>query len=83
MWTEEDQEAALAWQELQDATCKHCGNPFDESMNPDNDGAYTVKTLVCHGCRAVQKAAHAAQESDNADVSGRQYVAVLERGVDG
>lgn len=77
LWTDEDVEAALAWQELQDATCRGCGNPLEESMNADNESAYVVKTLVCHGCRAVEKEAKKQQDT-GADMSGRRHISVLE-----
>lgn len=82
VWTEEDTEAALAWQAIQDSTCGGCGNPLAESMNPDNESGYRVTRLVCHGCRAREHAARDDQDTTNADTAGRRYLAVLdEQGV--
>ncbi|MGH3448678.1 MAG: hypothetical protein ACRDP4_13750, partial [Nocardioidaceae bacterium] len=65
MWTEEDRSLALEWQSEQDATCSGCGNPLDECMSPDHEGAYSVKRLVCHACKA---SAVAAADDQNAHV---------------
>lgn len=53
MWLPEDLAEQLAWQAEQRAKCDGCGQPKDESMNPDNDGAYEVTALRCHSCAAM------------------------------
>lgn len=76
-WTEDDVEAALAYQEWRDSICGGCGNPLEESMARESDGAYSVTVLVCHGCKAREEAVHAAQER-GANIAGRRYLAVLD-----
>jgi hypothetical protein len=48
-------------------------------MNPDNEGAYDTKTLVCHSCRAVEQEQQK-QQNAGADMSGRRIIAILRKG---
>jgi len=85
VWTEDDAELALAWQEITDRTCTGCGHPIDESMDPSTDGAYDVHPVVCNSCRAVQHRQEqdqklAQEHPDRIDLAGRRYVAELNEG---
>lgn len=73
-------EAILAFQVLHDATCQGCGNPLDESMNPDNEGRFATKVLVCYGCRSREESATSDQESPTTNTAGRRYLALLNDG---
>lgn len=50
LWLPEDTAYALAWQAEQDLTCDGCGQPTDESMSPEAEGAYKVSPKRCHAC---------------------------------
>lgn len=54
-WSEEDLGYALAWQAEQDAQCSGCGEPRDESMNPDNETLYAASTTRCYSCAAMAR----------------------------
>lgn len=35
-------------------TCDGCGQPIEESHDPDREGWYQVHELTCAGCRAKE-----------------------------
>ena len=54
-------EAALAWQAEQADVCAGCGHPHRESMDPENQGAYTASLVICHACAARDEKARSAE----------------------
>lgn len=51
-WTEDDVEYVLEWQRMQDAICPGCGQPREESFDPDYADAYVTHVRRCHACAA-------------------------------
>lgn len=80
MWTAEDTEAALVWQEAQDDLCGGCGQPRSESMAP-NGPDYEAHVLRCRACEARESVATQWQREENAQLAGAKF-AVIERGGD-
>ena len=76
-WLPEDTEAALAWQEEQDALCE-CGQPRSESMSPDGPD-YAVTALRCRACEAREAAAARWAKDEHAILHGIKF-AVTEEG---
>lgn len=60
-----DRAKALAWHLERAVTCSGCGFPLDETLAPENEGAYTATKVVCHACRARGHAAEAQGEHDD------------------
>ena len=85
MWTEDDAELALAWQEIVDRTCPGCGTSLDESTDPANERAYEARPIVCFNCRAIAHRQAADQETarqdpHRIDLAGRHLVGELIEG---
>lgn len=56
-WSEDDQQAALAWQSRDAARCKDCGT-HAEDWDPEQGGsrdAYHVVIRECQGCVELQR----------------------------
>lgn len=47
-WTEEDMAAALEQAHEERVTCRGCGLPLDETMDPARE--YDVELLACRAC---------------------------------
>lgn len=69
-WTEDDLEYVLEWQRMQDALCSGCGQPRDESFDPDYADAYEPKVLRCHACATAGRAADLSRKTFDGDVHG-------------
>lgn len=64
LWTEDDREKALAWQEMERQSCSSCGTRAEE-WDPDQGGdlrAYVAEDRVCLGCQTVES--HTAKKKD-------------------
>lgn len=57
-WLDDDLLAALEWQTEQAGRCKDCGQDLDASTARDNHDEYEAEGVSCHGCRAIDRAAH-------------------------
>lgn len=49
----------------EDATCKGCGHPYDESMQPSAEGAYRARLIACHACGELHKAQQGLQDEEH------------------
>ena len=56
-WTARDRELAKALLLYEDTECSGCGQPVEESLDPDREGWYVVEPVICAGCQALAKAA--------------------------
>lgn len=61
-WLDGDVEWALETQRWLDSLCPGCGNPRDECMDPELEGAYEAEAVRCHACTAREAAAAKAAE---------------------
>lgn len=75
-WLPGDTEAALAWQEEQDALCE-CGQPRSESMDPEGP-EYQASAWRCRACEARESAADRWQKDEHAILHGIKF-AVTQR----
>lgn len=57
LYLPEDLEAVLEWQQEQDLLCPGCGQPRDETMDPELQNAYRARALRCHACAAKARKA--------------------------
>lgn len=69
LWTEEDVDYALAWQREQNALCKGCGHPVDETGDKVNTMLYAAEETWCQGCAVIEWRRKALSDSD-IDLSG-------------
>lgn len=53
-WLDSDRAESLALLVEDALRCSGCGQPTDESMLDDAEGAYTVEPPVCHACAALE-----------------------------
>jgi hypothetical protein len=53
----------LEWQAEERMRCSSCGNPRDESMNPDSGIDYRAEWLLCKACETGDIATRDAQEA--------------------
>ena len=56
-WSEEDQQAALAWQTWEHSRCPDCGT-HEEDWDPDRSGsrdAFSAVAHICQGCVELQR----------------------------
>lgn len=58
----EDADLAVEWQIEQDLKCSGCGQPRDESMDPDNARHYIAEDVRCHACAAIGRRADASKK---------------------
>lgn len=79
MWTHEDVEYALAWQELDADKCGGCGQPRGESFDPANQDQYDVRALVCHACYAREQAFRSYSDGDGSRTDGLHLIPKLTR----
>jgi hypothetical protein len=49
-WLENDIEAVLEYQREQDLLCPGCGNPMDQTMDPEAQGKAIAHAIRCHYC---------------------------------
>lgn len=57
LWTQDDRDKALAWQEMDRLTCRGCGTRPEE-WNPNKGGdrnAYVAEVQVCPGCEVRER----------------------------
>lgn len=66
-WLDEDQDAALEWQEYDASLCSGCHHPRDESFAKENDDKYTAEVLTCHACASKDRLAHNRSQSREKD----------------
>lgn len=66
-WDEVSYAAALAWQTRRDRRCGGCGQPLDESTDPDRRDAYEAHQLHCGGCAAIARGERRLSESAGQD----------------
>jgi hypothetical protein len=76
LWLREDAEAVFEVHREKALTCPGCGNPRDESMDPEYEGAYNSRALVCHAC-AVRDRKQKNFTSGPHDPSGLYFTAEL------
>jgi hypothetical protein len=57
VFTDDDQDKALAWQAEQASLCGGCGLPLAETTDPANEYAYETEALRCFACRAKHRLA--------------------------
>ncbi len=50
LWLREDAEAVFTFLRERALECPGCGNPRDETMEREAEGAYNSRALVCHAC---------------------------------
>lgn len=56
-WDQDEQALMLALEEYRLLYCDGCGGSLEETMNPENEFAYTAKgPWLCWGCQAVGRA---------------------------
>ncbi len=67
MWLPDDTDEALAWQAEHDAACAGCGQPRDESFDPDLQHRWAAKALRCHACAAKRTVEREFAEADHTD----------------
>jgi hypothetical protein len=79
MWTATDLELALEWQAENNLRCGNCGQPMDESTDPDNARDYRADELTCYGCMVIELRRKALSEQE-VDMAG---VNIYARRVDG
>lgn len=77
LFTEEDTELALALQEVEDETCRGCGNPIPESHDVRNRDRYRVHVPKCFACEAKEIEIRTRTEG-GADHAGRSYIPYLD-----
>lgn len=46
--------------------CAGCGQPKNESYNPDSEGYYEIHDYTCQGCAAVEQDSKAHKDYDHA-----------------
>lgn len=51
-WSEQDRLLALALTAHEDSLCGGCGQPKDQAYNPDAQGWFEARAVVCAGCAA-------------------------------
>lgn len=51
-WLTEDTEAVLEYLREKALLCPGCGQPRDETMDPNAEGRFTSRALRCHACAA-------------------------------
>lgn len=64
LFTPADTRLAIELQTEEDLTCKGCGHPRDESMDPDHEQAYEIDEIYCDPCAA--KAEYQRQQGKDA-----------------
>jgi hypothetical protein len=74
LWLTEDTEAVFEYLREVKLSCPGCGNPRDESMDRDMEGAYHSQALVCHAC-AVRDRKQKQFTSGPHDPSGLYFTA--------
>lgn len=77
-WSEEDQDAALEWQEYQDSLCPGCGHPRHETFGPENRDKFDAEAHQCHACEVKQRKQRIWTQDENYDSDGIYIVAVEE-----
>jgi len=56
VWLDADRDEAVALLTVEADTCE-CGEPREQSMAMESDGAYAAEVVVCHACAALSRAA--------------------------
>lgn len=80
-WPAVDRALALALQMHEDGLCRGCGNPLDESADPDAVKAYEAHQPVrCHACTA--RSAKVEQYADASHPGALLYPVALKPGVE-
>lgn len=77
MWLDEDTQAALEWQEWDDARCSGCGHPRYEAWSPEMESAYEAVPMRCHACAERERAGKRLRKIDPDGTEGL-YVHVVE-----
>jgi hypothetical protein len=68
----------LAYLREEKLKCSGCGCPRDETMDLENEGAYSSEPLICHGCRSREKAEEAFRKG-NGDTAGAIFITEKKR----
>ena len=83
LWTADDLEAALEYQDYLDSLCSGCGRPKDVCMDPAMSGRFEAVPLQCFAC--APKDAEMRRASESKDDYGAAafdgiYIAVVDKG---
>lgn len=80
MFTAEDTDLLLAWQEDLDARCSGCGHYLEECSDPDALHSYDGRSFVCFACAARDAKGREFRDAKGASDSldGRYFYAIRE-----
>ncbi len=81
VWLDEDRDEAVALLAEEAATCE-CGEPREQSMAPESDGAYAAEVLICHACAALSRVARKFSEDNPKQGGVMARISVRPRGDD-
>jgi metal-sulfur cluster biosynthetic enzyme len=73
LWSQDDQDKAIAWQQFQRLTCQNCGTRLEEWE--EDSVAYITSTVRCPGCEAI------AVEQDNIEQQVKESAGSSTKGV--
>lgn len=77
-WSDEDVQAALAWQADEESRCPGCGLPRDETFDIERANAWDAEPMACNACLARDRAARAYHEKHGEQLG--LYWRIFERG---
>lgn len=83
LWLPEDTELALAYQAEAKLRCSGCGNPRDESMNPEMAHVWKSHSSVCYACAELDAEKRSWRDLENPapdDLDGRLFYVTKESG---
>ena len=75
-WSPDDQDKALAWNEIQGATCPECGTiPSDwmDEGKPRTPEPYIVESIQCVGCQRLDETREVAYEGQKDSAKGLKF----------
>ncbi|MFD5081856.1 hypothetical protein ACFWOG_04340 [Kitasatospora sp. NPDC058406] len=67
LWTDSDRAWALALLQVEDETCRGCGQPLGESTSPELEEGWTAEVIRCHACTTAAYTTRAFQKDGDSD----------------
>lgn len=65
-WKHEDREAAIALQDYEASLCSGCGQPLQQTSDPDKEFAYKASLPIrCHYCTASGRGQEAYEKTEH------------------
>ncbi|MFF2954337.1 hypothetical protein ACFVVU_23705 [Kitasatospora sp. NPDC057965] len=68
-WTDSDRAWALALLQVDDETCRGCGQPLAESTSPELEEGWVAEVIRCHACTTAAQTSNRFQQGGG-DSSG-------------